>query len=71
MFHPQRKKSLERAINLTMHSNVKIDVKTFEGKKKLGLFWWSGMLHSLCFPHPGVAEAFTHPVVFHGQKGCV
>lgn len=29
MFQPHRKKSLESASNLMMHSNAKIDVKTF------------------------------------------
>jgi len=33
------------------------------GKKKLGLFWWSGMLHSLCFPHPGRCGSF------HSSRG--
>lgn len=30
MFHPHRKKSLDNAINLTIHSNAKIDVKTLK-----------------------------------------
>lgn len=38
MFQPHRKKSLERASNLMMHSNAKIDVKTYFGTKN-GFEW--------------------------------
>lgn len=73
MFQPHRKKSLDKAISLTIHSKVKMDVKTCgRGRRNAIVFHLRTMgIHNLIAHIEGIAEALAHPVVFHGQKSGV
>lgn len=59
MFQPHRKNSLERANSLTMHSNVKMDVKTCAKIVVNIVFTAQLSCQSMppCCPHPGHCES--------------